>query len=188
MSVFFIADLHLGHKNIIYFRDKPYVPPWERKLVKDPKTDTLIELSFQSSEEHDQYIIDAWNKKVSKRDTVWIPGDVAFTNEGLDRVSELNGTKNVVLGNHDVLQISRYYKQFNKIAGAHAYKKGVITHVPILKDDESVSRWEWNIHGHLHQHTIDDPFYINVSADQLEGLAPISLDELRIKYPGVFDA
>ncbi len=198
MSVLFIADLHLGHKNIIYFRDNPLADPFNMKVVTDPKTHETKKIGFHSSEEHDQYLVDAWNKKVSKRDTVWILGDVAFTNDGLDLLSSMNGTKNLVFGNHDKLQASRYFKHFTKLGGAVPFKHGVLTHVPVHPDQ--LDRWQYNIHGHLHKDVVNtsieevsgiefggwpDHRYICVSADRLEGLAPISLDELKLKHEGV---
>ena len=48
MSTFFIADLHLGHKNM------------------------AIKRGFKDTFEHDEYLIKRWNKVVSKKDKVFI--------------------------------------------------------------------------------------------------------------------
>jgi calcineurin-like phosphoesterase family protein len=37
-----------------------------------------------------------------------------------------------------------------------------------------------NVHGHVHQNTLPDKRYINVSVEEVVGL-PLSLDELRKK-------
>ena len=57
--VFFTADLHIGHANII-------------KLNKRP---------FKTIEEMDNALIDNWNAKVTPNDTVYILGDVFFDGE-----------------------------------------------------------------------------------------------------------
>ena len=52
--IFFTSDLHLGHKNIIRLCGRP----------------------FESVEEMDEILIDNWNKKIHRCDTVYILGDI----------------------------------------------------------------------------------------------------------------
>ena len=53
-KVFIISDLHLSHKNM------------------------AIKRGFKDEAEHDNFIIEQWNKVVSKKDTVWILGDITM--------------------------------------------------------------------------------------------------------------
>ena len=82
MSIFFTADLHIGHYNAIKFDNRP----------------------FASAEEMDAEIIRRWNNKVGPDDTVYILGDVIWKTRNDDAVKilkQLNGQKILIKGNHD---------------------------------------------------------------------------------------
>lgn len=79
---FFTADTHFGHANIIGLCNRP----------------------FADISAHDYGLVDAWNAVVQPGDTVWHLGDFAYRASpqrvrGLFEM--LNGTKHLVLGNHD---------------------------------------------------------------------------------------
>ena len=155
-GVFFISDLHLQHKNILKFAGE------YRK--------------GETVDQHDQWLIDSINSRVEPRDKLFIMGDVAFSLDGLARLEDLL-CKNLVLikGNHDNYPMSEYLKYFTEVHGLMAYKKFWLSHAPIHPCE---LRGRKNIHGHVHQNTIDDDNYINVCVEKLHGL-PVSLDELR---------
>lgn len=78
--VYFTADLHLGHNNIIKTCNRP----------------------FSSVDEMDDILIENWNKKVKGNDTVYIVGDLIW--KGIDPkpyLDRLKGKKILVRGNHD---------------------------------------------------------------------------------------
>jgi len=58
MTIYFTSDMHLGHKNIIKYSNRPF--------------NSLVEM--------DQVIIDNYNSVVKKGDTVYDLGDFCFTN------------------------------------------------------------------------------------------------------------
>lgn len=65
-------------------------------------------------QEHDEWLIDLWNKQVSKTDTVYHLGDFCFTSsyEHLaSLIARLNGTKIFVMGNHCDSKLWRKVKQ-----------------------------------------------------------------------------
>lgn len=159
-NIFFIGDTHFGHKNIINFESvKPFRP-------------------FASIEEHDEELVKRWNRVVRKGDTVWHLGDFAFGSKHIATAGRLNGQKKLVLGNHDHYPSSEYLKYFDKLYGAATIEGMLLTHIPVAGDQ--VGRFGVNIHGHLHTGTMNDPRYINVSAEQIN-LTPISLEDLRLK-------
>ena len=53
---YFISDLHLGHKNVLKFDNRPFI----------------------NIEEHDKTIIDNWNSKVNDNDDVYVLGDISW--------------------------------------------------------------------------------------------------------------
>lgn len=81
MANFFTADLHFSHARII-------------ELCKRP---------FDSVDEMNRAIIARWNARVHREDTVYVMGDVAMgrIDESLSLVTQLNGHKLLVPGNHD---------------------------------------------------------------------------------------
>lgn len=126
MSVYFIGDPHLGHRNIAKYR------PW----VKDTADNTRIFVS--------RYL-----REIRKKDIVFFMGDVAFDEDSLKVVGELPGRKILIKGNHDDYVSTSLQKDvFEEIHGIISYKKMWLTHCPI-HPDEMRGRIK-NIHGHTH--------------------------------------
>lgn len=162
-KTFLIADTHFGHHNIIKFLREDGTP-----LRK-----------FNSIKEHDDYLIYKWNSVVGVEDKVYHLGDVGFKNfTALEEVfSRLNGTKVLIKGNHDNLKLSQYAQIFKDVRAYHVLDKFVLSHVPI--HPFSVNRWTGNIHGHLHNLSLDDPRYLNVSVEMLDDCAPIDFEKVK---------
>ena len=76
---YYIADLHLGHKNIIRLSNRP----------------------FHSVEEMDQTIINNINKTIKPEDDLYILGDFAFKSNGWEMAKRLNGNITLLKGNLD---------------------------------------------------------------------------------------
>lgn len=124
-NIFFIGDLHFGHQNICKFRTQ-----------------------FGSEAEHRAFLIEIWSECVRKRDIVYVMGDAAFTQEGLDSIGTLAGTKILVRGNHDLLPTEAYLDVFKEVYGMLNYKGLWLTHAPI-HPTELYGRT--NVHGHCHR-------------------------------------
>ncbi|MBR0391178.1 MAG: metallophosphoesterase [Oscillospiraceae bacterium] len=79
--IYYTADLHLGHENVIMFDNRP----------------------FPTIEQMDETIIANWQAQVREKDDVYILGDIAY--RSATRISEyldkLPGRKHLVIGNHD---------------------------------------------------------------------------------------
>jgi calcineurin-like phosphoesterase family protein len=161
-----ISDLHLGHKNILKFSGP----------LRGGTT----------PEEHDEWIHHQWNSVVQKCDLVYVLGDVAMNSTALQSVRKLKGQKVLVRGNHDVESAQKYLEYFSTIQGIISFR-GVfwLTHAPIHPQE---LRGRLNIHGHVHQNCIIDPWsdqlderYINACVEMSYGI-PQSLDELYEKH------
>lgn len=87
--VWFTADLHFGHKNVLKHCPK-------RMELCGAKDENDIEA-------HDKWLIELWNKTVGKKDEVIIVGDFSFlsTEDTKKLMGKLNGNKILILGNHD---------------------------------------------------------------------------------------
>lgn len=123
--VYFIGDLHLGHKGINNFRTQ-----------------------FPNEKVHDQYVLDSWSDTITKRDSVFVMGDACFTADGLAALHKVSGTKVLIRGNHDLLPTESYLNVFKEVYGALAYKGLWLTHIPI---HESELYGRTNVHGHCHR-------------------------------------
>ena len=143
--IWFTSDLHFFHDRVLEFHSK-------RKEIfgKD----------IQSAKEA---MITLWNSRVSKNDTVYILGDLAFgTVEDKRKLFiRLNGNKVLVLGNHDKVpnKLKSYFNHITQIKNLK-FKKSVynflhrdleiiMCHFPMLtwehKEKGSVM-----VHGHCH--------------------------------------
>ena len=81
MQTWFTADTHFGHAKIIDYCDRP----------------------FDSVEAMRAGLVQRWNDVVAPDDRVLVLGDFALgrINETLGVLAELNGTKDLIVGNHD---------------------------------------------------------------------------------------
>lgn len=127
MSVFFIGCLHLGHQGMANWR------------------------GFTSSKEHDELIINNWNKTVKNKDVVYILGDITMeTPDYYCYLDELKGRKKVILGNHDLAKdVPELLKYVEDVAGMVDYKGFALTHCPIHPNELQFYP-EGNIHAHIH--------------------------------------
>ena len=156
-KVYFIGDLHLGHKKILEFSG-------------DYRGGNTVD-------EHDEWVINQWNSVVTQRDVVYVLGDVAFTREGLLKCSRLNGHKKLILGNHDVFHVCAYQRVgFKVLPGLFKYKDYWLSHAPIHPAE---LRGRKNIHGYVHHKSIEDERYLNVSVENLTDGKPIFLEAIR---------
>jgi len=77
-KIFFSADLHLNHKNIIQFCQRP----------------------FKDVNEMNKTLITNWNAKVSAGDLIYILGDFGF-GDLKNIIKSLHGFKVLIIGSHD---------------------------------------------------------------------------------------
>lgn len=136
---------------------------------------------WKTAEEMNEALIVNWNKTVSKNDRVFVLGDFALANREKIRsiVSQLNGTKILVRGNHD-----GYRSPFYVEAGFHAVSplpmlyEGIylLSHEPVFP----LANGLINIHGHIHNNInpyFDAPNHVCVSVENT-GYRPVTLKRI----------
>jgi calcineurin-like phosphoesterase family protein len=154
----FISDLHLGHDKIHVFSGE-------------------FRGGVKSLEEHDAWIVEQWNSVVSKHDLVMVQGDVCFDKSKMHLLKKMRGSKHLIIGNHDKFSLKTYLEYFDKVHGFMKYKgQAWLSHAPVHVQS---LRGKFNIHGHVHQASVDDLRYINVSVEAVGG-RPISWDDLQM--------
>lgn len=141
--MFFTADTHFGHENIIKYCDRPFI----------------------NADEMDRIMMRRWNNVVTPRDTVYHLGD--FMRNARHPASwylnQLNGRIFLIQGNHDAYQ-EFPEKRFVQITPylEIRYKKQrlVLCHYP-MRSWNGMQKNTWMIHGHCHgqmppmRHSID---------------------------------
>ncbi len=151
-NIHLFSDPHFGHNNM------------------------AIKRGFSSSKEMEEHIVKSWNKVISKRDVVWILGDITMEKDNYLILNELNGIKKIVLGNHDMPQhVPSLLKHVNYVCGMFKLKNYILTHCPIHESE--IKRFTKNIHGHTHDIILPDSRYINVCAEVIN-YTPIRLDSI----------
>ena len=167
-NTFFISDTHFGHAKMLTFTNSD---------------GTLVRPEFSNVEEMDEFMVERWNSVVRPQDKVYHLGDVVIRRQNLSILERLNGTKRLILGNHDIFDLKDYSKYFKKIYAMRKLDDMVLTHIPL--HPESVNRFGLNVHGHIHRNTVRqynsefaDTRYFNVSVEMIN-YTPISIDEVR---------
>lgn len=169
-NIFLVADTHFGHKGVTQF------------LRADGVTK---ERPWDNVEEMDEALVKNWNKVVGVKDKVYHLGDVVINRKALKILSRLNGEKVLIKGNHDLFRLEEYTPYFKDIRGSHPLAGFILTHIPIHPN--SLSRWEGNIHGHLHSNIVTlsdgspDTRYMCLSVEHIN-YTPISLEDAIIRF------
>ena len=84
--VFFIADTHFGHKNVLKLCNRP----------------------FETIEQMNETFIENWNRRVTGRDSIYVIGDLFFRCEDPESIlRRLHGKKHLIVGNHDSSWMSK---------------------------------------------------------------------------------
>lgn len=153
--IFLTADLHLGHRNIIKYCNRPFRGTWEM----------------------DEVLVSNILETVGKKDTLYILGDLTLNKKiyysVLERLSELEVI--VLRGNHDhdkslplALEIKDNHKHF------------YLCHFPW----ETWAPMSYMLHGHSHGRSTQIPLRYDVGVDvEWDGRRyfPVSLDQVMRK-------
>src|SRR5580698_1315212 len=107
-ETWFTSDTHFGHKNILDY-EKEARP-------------------FNTVEGMNEQLIANWNETVNKKDIVFHLGDFAFGAVNVAIADRLHGNKRLVMGNHDCHSFDLYVRHFQRLFGAHYWKRCVLTH------------------------------------------------------------
>jgi calcineurin-like phosphoesterase family protein len=153
------SDLHLGHKNIIKYCNRPFddVAAMNDALVYYQRCNT------------------------NDDDIVIFGGDIGFLPfADINRYIRLfKGYKILILGNHDITRDGKPYPlEFDEIhiSNSLMLENGncvVFTHIPISNLPKNV----YNIHGHLHT-TLLDPAKYRSMCVEIVGYKPVELTSL----------
>jgi len=165
MMDWFLSDTHAYHANIIKYCNRPWTCP--------------VQMSIDMA--------DNINQKVSRSDTLWHNGDVAFG--GVDNVIKFREMINcndirLILGNHDThhMKHDKFRNLFSRIYDMYDVKIGkqhiVLCHYAMRIWNKS-HHGTWHLYGHSHGSLPDDPnslsFDIGVDCHNFQ---PLNFDDI----------
>lgn len=110
-------------------------------------------------ENHDDWLVEIWNRDVSNQCEVWHTGDLSFASKYDDIakfVSKLNGNINLVKGNHDKTEFLNRLKADGLINNWWDYKEIKISDHSVCLFHFPIQSWykqgygSWHLHGHSH--------------------------------------
>jgi len=169
-DIWVISDTHFGHTNILGFTDD------NGTLVRD----------FSSVEEMDETMVDNWNSVVKQGDKVYHLGDVLFgSKDNFKKLwPRLNGSKRLVVGNHDDIKFLSSGGFFQKVTMWRVFTEFglLLTHTPQHQSALTGRRnGLLNIHGHIHANKSPEGAYRCVCVEQTN-YTPVNIEELRVEY------
>ena len=168
----FTADSHFGHQLMIAKREQP-----------DGSVERLR--LFDTIEEHDEHLIQNWNRVTAKTDTVYFLGDFSYPRVAIERrrkiFDRLKGKKIVLPGNHDdedtlalpwdgILQGPIHFRDGNG-------QVVICMHWPLAEWDGWHSG-AVHLHGHTHGNRVSSRRRFDVGVDNA-GSYPITWSEIR---------
>jgi calcineurin-like phosphoesterase family protein len=150
--VWFTADLHFGHGNIIKYCHRPFLTAEEAERARTDRRGPW-RVSEETVRRHDEALLDAINAQVQEGDTLWILGDFCFghleeAKPYRDRIRcrEVH----MVWGNHDHRSIRPLFGQAIEQGMVHVEGQEIwVNHYPMRSWNRSF-HGSWHIYGHVH--------------------------------------
>ena len=155
--IWFTADQHFGHENVIKYCQRP----------------------FRNSNHMTEVLQGKYNARVTPEDTVFFLGDLTLSNspfiiEGI--LKRLQGTKVLILGNHDKLDALRYVDVgFQSVHTSLVVEEFTLVHDPALS---AVDRNRQFLCGHVHELFKRQRNCLNVGVDVWD-FFPASIGDVR---------
>jgi calcineurin-like phosphoesterase family protein len=160
MMSWFTADTHFGHSGIVQSCKRPY----------------------GSVEEMDAALVQNWNSRVRDGDEVWFLGDFCWARpeKAEHLLSRLNGTKHLVVGNHD----SRAVQALPGWASVQTYAEICVRDARLVLSHYAFRTWNGchrgalHLYGHSHGNLPGSRQSCDVGVDAWPRYVPVNLAEV----------
>ena len=149
-KIWFISDSHFAHRNVLEFENRP----------------------FETIEEMESEMIEAWNSVVGKNDLVYMLGDFCFGGvaKWIEILDQLKGQITLIKGNHDKSKIIERVKRDGYLEEIHYVGEYIkidnmqlhLTHYPLGMGERP---FLMNISGHIHSKPSELINQVNVGVD-----------------------
>ena len=169
-QIYITSDTHFGHNKDFLYKPR----------------------GFTTIQEHDQEIINRWNKIIDNSDIVYHLGDVMLNDNeyGMNCLRQLNGQIKIIPGNHDTENRLKLYESLDNVevlpmAWSLKYKKYnfLLSHHPTITSNFDKMPYLRihliNIFGHTHQKEkfYENNFFMFHAGLDSNNCSPILLDD-----------
>lgn len=185
-TLWFTADTHFGHGNIIRFCDRPFLSEDERFRAREDRRGNW-KISSESVARHDEALLASINDRVAEDDTLWILGDFCLgTFDEAKRYRDRIRCRQVhlVRGNHDSPSFDELFDcVMDQGMVKHRRRKIWLNHYPMRSWDKAF-HGSWHLYGHVHGRLQEEDaatprlLVRDVGVDACE-YAPISFEQLE---------
>lgn len=167
--IWFTADTHFGHKNIIEYAHRP----------------------FNSVDEMDEALINNWNNVVMTNDEVYHLGDVALcnTNKLKDILNRLNGKIYLIRGNHEKSAeackerfewIKDYYELIMSDTDVFGGEQLLVLFHYAMRVWNASHYGTYQLYGHTHGELTDDPNLLSIDVGvDCHNFTPINYNTIK---------
>lgn len=180
--IWFTSDSHFGHTNIIKYCNRPF----HKKAVVDE-----VEVDVPDVYAMNEHLIECWNSRVQKGDTVYHLGDFGFTprakTEGIVKLQKiadrLKGKIILIRGNHDTnIDSIKRFEAVKDIHVIHTHNtRFVLFHYP-MRSWQFINHGSIHLFGHCHTNMPPHMRSFDVGVDNakliLGDYVPWSMDEV----------
>lgn len=162
-NIFFTADHHFGHGNIVKYENRP----------------------FQDAKEMNDILIEHWNSTVHKNSIVFVLGDFCWNPNEISNIQrKLNGRKFFLKGNHDKGVFAQNWPDIIEISIGNKFI--VCSHYPMLSWNRSF-HGSYHLFGHVHSKYITQPnlrsYNVGVDVNQYSPVSFKEIDEYLVNKP-----
>jgi calcineurin-like phosphoesterase family protein len=154
MTIWFTADLHLGHGNILKYCNRPHLNAEEKRLAAQDARGRW-RVSDATVKYHDESLLDAINSRVDTRDTLWVVGDFCMGGrqeaEGYRARIRCQDVR-LVRGNHDRHGSELAFEEVIEAGMVRVEGQDIwLCHYP-LRTWNKRFHGSWHVYGHVHGH------------------------------------
>lgn len=156
--IYFTADTHFGHKNIIDYENRP----------------------FANLGEMDKMLIQNWNNIVAPKDTIYHLGDFSFK-DPRKYVAQLNGDINLIFGNHDKesRRRSNIFTSCNEMVELNIDGQIIVLCHYEMKSWNKCTEGSWHLYGHSHCKSPESEFSFSFDVGvDCWNYKPISIEDV----------
>lgn len=163
-NIWFTADPHFGHAKILDSCNRPFI----------------------DVEQMDDNLCQNWNENVQDGDDIYVLGDFIWYKRDIEFwCNQLRGKIHLVVGNHDMANLSTYKKQSNIVEVVH-YKilkmnkrRYTLCHYPMMTWYGRRGGKAFHLFGHVHNTMMRgiNEGSLNVGVDMWD-FKPVSLDKV----------
>ncbi len=161
MNIYFTADWHNLHYNILRFCNRP----------------------FKNVIEQEQCLLYNWNSIVKPKDIVYYLGDIAMTQNGaISALTKMNGIKIFILGNHDFRFkniIKQYCREVHNLCDIRIGQQKITLCHYAMRVWNCSHHGAWCVHGHSHGTlpSLGKSYDVGVDSNNFK---PVSFEELEV--------